>query len=157
MPKLKPAEEFDVAVKAVAKDAIDGATSRELAEQFYAEQPDLVNQFDREWKLEKLTFLIAKERAAIRRARDPQRLLGFKLYRRKIVLDSGREFREGDATLKALRLWRKQLGKEKHPLLPEIEKRIEFMEPWSKKKRGITFTEATEQEAKQRGLLEELP
>ena len=155
MPKLKPAEQFQIAVKQVAKDALDGTTSRELAERFYAEEPALVNQFDREWKIEKLAFLIAKERAVLRNARNPQRLLGFRRIRHKFTLSDGREIDDRTATLWSYRQIKSQLSKEPHPLKLEIEKRIEFMEPWSRKKRGITFTEATEREAKQLGLLQD--
>lgn len=147
MPKLTLLEEFDIAVRVVARDADTTQTSRELAERFYDEERDLVETFDREWKVEKLANLIGKERAKLRRAENPQLRLGFKAIRRKIVLESGRELREGDATLWTLRLWKRQLGKEDHPLVAEIERRIAFMEPWSAKKRGITFAKACKLEA----------
>lgn len=147
MQKLSVLEEFDVAIKAVARDAHDSVTSRQLAEEFDQAEAALVRHLEREWRLEKLTSIIARHRAEIRRARNPQRILGFRVIRKRITLQSGKKVREGEMTLNALRFWREKVATEDHPTTVEIDKRIAFMLPWSKSNPGISFEKACELEA----------
>lgn len=145
MPRLTMLEEFDVAIKATAKTAIRGGTSRQLAERFFEDEPKMMAAFDREWKIEKLTSLISRERGKIAQSKNVRRQLGFGTVGR-IVLRSGQPYRDSSATLWVLQQLKKQLGATKHPALDEVNRRIEFLKPYAEGKRGITFRQACQLE-----------
>ncbi len=153
MPKLTVLEEFDIAIKEQARIAPRGTTSRQLAEDFYDGEPQFMEVFDREWKVEKLASLFMKERAKIRAALNPRRRLGFKLIRQKFKLSTGKEWTDRKSTLKDNRFLLKHLATVDHPLVPEIKRRIEFQQRWSKEKHGVTFDQACKLEAKAQGWL----
>ena len=151
MRKLSVLEELASAIRTAAGEADPAAPSRELATEFYESHPDLIADFQRIWVEEKITFLIARQRAAKARERDPQRVLGF--HRMPAIrLASGKRIREREATLAALKLWRRRIGSITEPAREEIDKRIAFLEPYAKRDRGITLGQALALEAKKRGL-----
>lgn len=156
MPKLTVLEEFDTAIKSAVKSALPGTTSRQLAEEFFEDQPEMLATFDRDWKVEKLTNVFTKERAKIRQLANPRRRLGFKLIRQKFTLGPDKEWSDRKATLWDSRLLLKHLATQDHPLVPEIKRRIDFQRQWSKDNRGVTFDEACELEAKKQGWLLEV-
>ena len=145
MPKFNILEEFDVAIKATARAAVHSTSSRKLAETFFEEEPQMMAAFDREWKIEKLTSLIARERGKLAQSRNARRQLGFGTVG-KIVLRSGERYRDSNATLWVLQQLKKQLGATDHPALEQVNRRIAFLKPYAEQKRGITFQAACQLE-----------
>jgi hypothetical protein len=145
--RLNSLEEFKIAISHAARDAGEKESSREVAERFYEDQSETLVQFDKEWKVEKLATLIAKERAAIRRAANVQLSLGFRPLPGRFVRPSGVVVSEKEATLRTFLLWRRKLVKQPRPDLTEIDKRIAVMRPYSQLERGITWGTVVEKEA----------
>lgn len=154
MTKLTAAEQFDIAIKSAASDAETKATSREIAEEFYREQPELVEHFRDAWICEKLAVLIAKHRLALRRASNQQLqfegLLGFKSLPQKVVLKSGEKMRREEATIRFFREHRAMLWKKKSPGLEQADKAIALMEKYTKREPDITWGEVVRREAEKK-------
>ena len=153
MAKLTVAEEFDVALKLAARDADSKTPSRLVAEDFYRSEPRLVEQFSRDWIIEKLTSLIGRQRTALRRANDPQMSLGF-VVPKTIVVGEGERIAFGDATLRKLRLYRAKLWNEKRSDKPKaiqnLDQAIALLKRYASTEKGITYSEAVARELRKR-------
>jgi hypothetical protein len=151
MAKLSVAEEFDVAIKAASRDADPKASSRQVAEEFIESEVDLIVAFRDEWVLEKLTLLIGKYRAKMRRESNQQmkweEMLGFGRLPKKIRRKSGEMVDSAESTIGPHREYRKFLRKQGHPALEETDRRIKLMSKYSRKERRITWAEVVEREA----------
>jgi len=143
MAKFTVLEELDIAIKAAARAAdAEKISSRQAGERFEADEPNFIRAFQKEWSIEKVASLIAKERAERRAERNVRRRLGFKRIRNKFELSDGKPFVDGASTLWEHELLLKHLGTLEHPLRAEIIKRRDFLRPYAKLQRGISFNEA---------------
>jgi hypothetical protein len=151
MAKLTTAEELDIAIKAAARDADPGLTSREIAAELYRSEPELIEAFRDDWITDKLASLIAKHRTAIRRADSPQlvfeEMLGFARLPARFPSRSGKPIPREVATIGAVRRLRIELRKKGHPALKEADHMIALMEKHVKKNHRITWGEVVQREA----------
>jgi hypothetical protein len=141
MAKLTTAEQLADAIRAAARDAEATAPSMAVAEDLYETHTSLVDQFARNWVLEKIAYLIRKQRSKARRAANPQMFLDPSFEKLPLRLDfaDGKRVRMGKATFQDLRKFRAQIWKMKHPALESIDRAIATMRPYIERAPGITW------------------
>jgi hypothetical protein len=153
MPELNLLEDLASAIALVSRET-PVESSREVAEKFYEDEPELVKHFAREWIIETLASLIRRRRLKTQLEEDPQMVLGFKPPS-EIVWREDEKVSFDDATLWKLRLHRTLISKahkdHKHPAVVKIEKAIELMEPYAHEHHGITWSEVVKLEAEKKG------
>lgn len=151
MPKLTPLQELDAAIRAAATDAEPRDPSRQIAEVFYEEHRELIASVADEWVLEKLTLLIGKHRARMRREANEQLVfeerLGFKRLPRRIETEPGQKVRREDATIGVFRKLASQLRQQHNPALDQANNAIALMSKYTVEEPHITWGEVVRREA----------
>jgi hypothetical protein len=152
MPKLSDLEELQAGIRLAAKDADPHTPSAEIASEFYEQNRELIASVADQWVLDKLSSLIRKERAKVRRDTNQQLviegMLGFRRLPSRIERRPGERISRSDATIADFRKLVAQLRREKSPALVEAINAVELMSRYSQ--RGgvpITWQQAIELEA----------
>lgn len=145
MAKLTIAESLDVAIKESARNADTGLSARQIAEQFYEEEREIVAEFAREWIIEKIQSLIRKRRARALSKDNSQYRLGFTL---QTVLANGARLPLAEATIGQLRDYRLTISKRKPRMLAQVDKAITLMAKYASRQPGIKFSEVVQRELK---------
>jgi hypothetical protein len=144
-------ENLQKTLRRAALDAEPHLSSLAIAEALYDAEPRLIQEFSREWIVDRLATLLRLHRAKARVEESPQMLLGFsKLPVAFVPKLGGKRIDLGAATLMDLRQFRSRILGRKSPRLDEVEKAIALMEPYARKEHGITFGEVAEKAAKEK-------
>mgnify|MGYP001591235874 CR=1 FL=1 len=151
MPKLNALEQLDIALKATARDALQGQTSRELAEQFYDSERDLVVPVIRDWMIARLANIIGRQRKRAAREADQQLTLelalGFRGFPKRFKSESGKVIRKEEATINVFRELARRLREKDSPELQDANHAIDLMAKYTPEHPRITWAEVVKREA----------
>lgn len=154
MAKLSIAEKLDVAVKDCARATDSSVTSLQAAEEFYADEAELVEPFVRVWVIRRLAQLIGKHRAQARRESQPQLMfeeaLGFKRLPKRIEVEPGKRVPRAEATIGVFRRLAARLSDRESPALEAANRAIALMATYTPDEPRITWGKVVELEAEKK-------
>jgi hypothetical protein len=142
--------EIEITLETALMLAAPGTTTRKIAEGIYTNEPQLMADLHRSWMIDRLIWMLNRKRANVP-LEDQLSLPGFPTFPRRLTLKNGGRPFFMQANLTQLKEFREVLLKRRPPRLRVVERLIELMTPYAKKRASISVVEVITAEKQKHG------
>lgn len=134
-------QDLETALENALMQAEPGTPIQQIAERLYDAEPAIMEQLARPFVTQRLVWVMNRVRQHIPGFQTQLVLPGIANIPARLTLATGGRPFSRKATLKQFEEYGEVLLKRKSPRLKTVEKIIEFMRPYNRKKPGITLGE----------------
>jgi hypothetical protein len=131
---LKIDRDLEITLESALLLAAPDARIPDVAAQVYDAEPELMNRLQREWIVERLTWMLYRKRAKIRPA-NQLTLPGFERIPQRLKMPDGRFTVLKRATVAELRQYRRFLADREDPRIEQIDRLIELVQRYARRGR----------------------